>query len=109
MLQSGRRPYPAVPPAPPPPPSPPLPQAASRDIARIAVVLFRLFMIDSLSLALQRFQDLRGMLGRIRDALPMLLHDPIRADPGGGTDDADGLLAVHHFLPVGAPLLHRLL
>src|SRR5437588_3194209 len=47
------------------------------------------------------------MLGGVGDTRPVLLHLPVGPDPDGRTDDADGLLAVHHLLAVSAVSLHH--
>src|SRR6516162_6639469 len=63
---------------------------------------------DIRELGAEGLQHLFRMLRRVGDLLPVLLHRPVRADPDTGPDDADGLLPVHHLLPVGTPLLHQL-
>src|ERR1035437_7089322 len=53
------------------------------------------------------YDQIRMRLG-VGDLLPMLLHAAVRANPYGGANDADDLLAVHHLLAVGAVRLHHL-
>ena len=48
------------------------------------------------------------MVSSLRYAPPMPFHFSLFVYPYGGTNNADGFLAVHHFLTVGAVLGHDL-
>src|SRR5689334_24707854 len=54
-----------------------------------------------------RVPHLFGMLRGVGHLLPMFSDDPIGADPRRRANDALRLLAIHHLVAVGAPLLHH--